>query len=120
MRSLVCLSLAVVAVANGCSDGPRSPTAPLTPLVRFDSLTTVSVNGQAWQAFAVSNLGNATAFRVKVYWHFTTSQDTARASLTQPPDLAKGQDGLAATTMMSNINWYFPTAPDSIRWSVTP
>src|SRR5258708_6675950 len=119
MRSVVSLSLAVMALATGCSGGSHSPVVPLTALVRFDSLSTVSEGGQAWQAFAVSNIGNAAAFRVRVFWH-VTGQDTARASLPQPPDLAKGQAGLAATMPMGNPAWTYPSAPDSIRWSETP
>src|SRR5258708_18062021 len=111
MRSVVSLSLAVLALATGCSGGSHSPVVPLTALVRFDSLSTVSEGGQAWQAFAVSNIGNAAAFRVRVFWH-VTGQDTARASRPQPPDLAKGQAGPAATRAPGTSPRAEPSRPD--------
>jgi len=119
MRSFTVLSLAVAAFAVGCSGSSHSPVSPLAAFVRFDSLTTVSTDGQSWQAFAVSNVGQSTAFHVKVYWHFT-GQDPTRTSLTQPSDLAKGQTGLAATVPLGNPAWTFPSAPDSIRWAESP
>ncbi len=119
MRPLMLLSLAGTIIVIGCAGCSHSPTAPRAAHVQFDSLTVVSEGGLTWWAFALSNRGNATAFNVRAYWHFT-GQDSARSSQSQPSNLLPGQSGWAATAMTSNVAWMNPSAPDSIRWADQP
>jgi hypothetical protein len=119
VRVFMIPTLALVGFSAGCSGDSHAPTSPHPAFVRFDSLTIVSVDGQVWQAFAASNVGQSTAYRVRAYWHIP-GEDLARESLLQPPNLTGGQSGLAPTMPMDNPAWTHPSAPDSIQWSEAP
>jgi len=117
-RKAVAIVIVLAALAAGCSSS-HSPTSPQPASVEFDSLAIVNVSGTRWLACFVSNIGQSTAYQVRVYWHFTGNA-SAQESLVQPPDLTKGQAGFALTTPADNPAWTWPTAADSIRWSETP
>jgi len=87
--------------------------------VQFDSVDVVNLGGSDWWRLAVSNVGRGTAYHVEVFWHFT-GEDSARVSITQPPDLVNGREGIAPTLRLGNVAWLAPSVPDSIRWSDSP
>ena len=111
-------ALALALVIAGCS-GSHGPTSPQAPNVQFDSLAIVNAGGVHWLACFVTNVGQATAYDVMVYWHYT-SDDSARESRVQPRNLNRGESGFALTTRADNIAWTWPTGADSIRWSEMP
>jgi hypothetical protein len=102
-------------IAAGCCGDAQGPTSPVVTDVRFDSLTTVFSDGRYWQAFAVTNVGQATAFQVRAYWHATGQG--SESTLAQPPDLRAGERGVVPTMPQGNPAWTYPFAPDSIRWT---
>jgi hypothetical protein len=119
VRGPLILSLACAVLAVGCTAKEHFATAPQQAVVQFDSLTSVYMGGRYWEAIAVTNVGQSEAYQVKAYWHFT-GDDSAQVSLVQPPDLAKGQTGVAATEAFGAPAWTYPSTCDSVRWSDSP
>ncbi len=120
MRWAIWIGVAIwVGMTSGCSTGSGTPTSPRAAIVRFDSLTRVVIAGRPWQAFALRNVGSATAYWVVAYWH-VTGQDSARTSSCEPSGLAVGETGLATTMPLGDIAWLVPSGPDSIHWVSRP
>jgi hypothetical protein len=110
-------ALLLSALSIGCTED--MPVRPQPAFVRFDSLALVPMGGQNWVTHFVSNTGGSTAYRVTAYWH-SASDDSVRASSTEPIDVTAGQGAHAFTMPADNPAWTWPTAPDSIRWSDIP
>ena len=117
-RNRIGIVIAAAALGAGCSSS-QGPTIPRPANVQFDSLTIVNSGGANWLACSVTNVGQATAYEVKVYWH-SNGDGVPRVSLTEPASLQAGQSGVALTMRTDNVAWTWPSTADSIRWSESP
>ena len=114
LGALIVFVLGMVLIA-GCSN-QWITTAPRVARVVFDGMAADTVAGAGWWVFSLHNSGNATAYAVKVYWHFTGST-SVQVSPSQPGDLTPGEKGIALCVLLDAPAWTVPTGPDSIRWT---
>lgn len=106
--------VALATLGAGCSSSD-SPTSPQPAHVQFDRMEIVSAGGTNWVACIVSNVGQSTAYDVRVFWHAVGS-DSAQESSVQPRNLLGGRSGFAVTMPADNVRWTWPTHADSIHW----
>jgi len=114
---MIAVVVALAFLGAGCSGS--HPTSPQPANVQFDSVGVVNAGGTNWVALYVRNVGQSTAYDVRVFWH-TTGSDSAQESSVQPRNLFGGRSGVALTIRTDNISWTWPTHADSIHWSGTP
>jgi len=127
---LLCLAAAVLAA--GCQSKPRDAvaiTAPEnpppppptgTPNVVFDSTRAVALRRDKEQIeFFVTNVGTATAYHVRAYWHLVGTTTSGVVDAT-PATLSPHQSGFLPVVLVDVPSSAWPLAPDSLRWSATP